>query len=57
MMKKIHLFTGMIFVFLLITTGVWAASPGHNRADQDRLHGEHVCSLFTERQGCRNHGC
>lgn len=27
MMKKIHLFAGMIFVFLIMTTGVWAASP------------------------------
>ena len=27
MMKKIHLFTGMILAFLLMTTGVWAAGP------------------------------
>jgi len=27
MMKKNHLFAGMIFVFLLMTTGVWAATP------------------------------
>jgi branched-chain amino acid transport system substrate-binding protein len=27
MMKKICLYTGMIFIFLLMTTGVWAASP------------------------------
>ena len=27
MMKKMCLFTGMIFIFLLMTTGVWAAGP------------------------------
>lgn len=27
MMKKICLYIGMIFIFLLMTTGVWAASP------------------------------